>query len=51
MAPSRALSVRKGGGESGPNGIDIELTVRTGTEKRLDRGQRQRGVVGLMFPM
>ena len=37
------------GGESGPYGVDVELTLRTGTEERLDGSQRDRGVVRLMF--
>jgi hypothetical protein len=38
-----------GGGEPGPHRIDVELSLRAGAEERLDRGQRDRGVVGLMF--
>ena len=36
-------------GESGPDGVDVELALRTGAEERLHRGQRDRGVVGLVF--
>ena len=37
------------GGEAGPHGVDVELTVGAGAEERLDRGQRDDGVVRLML--
>ena len=37
------------GGETRPHGVDVELPVRAGAEERLHRGQRQHGVVGLVF--
>ena len=37
------------GGETGPHGVDVELTLRTGAEERLDRRQRHGRVVRLMF--
>ena len=37
------------GGETGPHRLHVELTLRAGTEERLDRRQGQRRVVRLMF--
>ena len=37
------------GGESGADSLDVELTLRAGAEEGLDRRQRQRGVVRLVF--
>ncbi len=38
-----------GGGKTGPDGIDVELPFRPCAEERLDGGQRDDGVAGLMF--
>ncbi len=38
-----------GGREAGPDGVDVELTLGSGAEEGLNRGQRDHRVVGLMF--
>ena len=47
LQPSRAASRC----ESGPDGVDVELTLGAGTEEGLDGCQSDHGVVGLMFAM